>query len=406
MLLAGVLLAAPGTPAQAQLRRADVTAHLPGSMGIPQPEPRVTLTLKQRALGRVLSELFKQTSMKYAVTTTVGGQLFDVDVRGVPLSQALAQVLAQDKGPEPLVFYFTPGTLGSGTYTITREFISIGEFEGEPRVSLANARLTQVLPLLFRQMRVPFRVEPDVPPILLTVELRPRTFDQTVLDQVMMEAHKQEPTITYSRDGETYVVHLQKSPVTPGSVAVLGTPPPMRRVTIPPERLPLRDAIRKVLDGSTWKYQVADAVRDVRVTVEGTNTPELQVLHNVLRQAALQGSPTTYREGNGVLYIEPGPLPGQYLLARSNRGPRTTSYAPSNVPLRQAVKVLATATGATVEVAPAVPEVRVSFRVEEATIEEALQALVRAARAQVPTLGLKRLGDDRYQLGLGLTAEP
>jgi hypothetical protein len=392
----GVLMALTAPPADAQLRRA-YTGGIPGSMGIPQPEPKITLSLKQRALGRVLSEIFKQTPYKYAVTTSVGGRFFDADFKGEPLSKALTKVLAQDTSSEALVFYFTPASTGDGTFTITREFMVVGEVDGEPKVSLGNARLTKVLPEVFRLMNANYRVEPDVPPVLISLELRPTRWNQSVLDQVMNEAYKQEPTVTYSKDGDTYVVHLQKTPTTLTSA---------RKVRLTFNNTPLKDALGQLFTGSTWKYQVADAVPEAHVSYNATNQPELAVLQELLKQVAQNGPAVTYREGPGVLYIEPGPLPGQYLTGRAVRETFKMDYVFRATPFAQALQRIAQGTGAVVEVRGNIPNVPVSFPLKNATIEDGLDALLRATRAQLPTLGYKKVSEGRYQLGLGVKDTP
>ena len=388
----GVAMALTAPPAGAQLRRTNAGGG-PGSMGIPQPEPKITLNLKQRALGRVLSEIFKQTPYKYAVTTSVGGRLFDADLKAEPLSKALTKVLAQDTSGDPLVFYFTPASTGDGTFTITREFLIVGEVEGEPKVSLGNARLTKVLPELFRLMNASYRIEPDVPPVLISIELRPARWNQSVLDQVMNEAYKQEPTLTYSKDGDTYVVHLQKTPVSATTA---------RKVKMAFSEVPLKDALAQLFTGSQWKYQVADAVPDPPVSYKANNQSELSVLQELLKQVAQNNLPVTYREGQGVLYIEPGPLPGQFLNVRTPRETFKTDFSPRNAPLAQVVLRLSQDTGAIIQVLGKIPDVPVTFRLKNATIQDALEALIGATRTTIPTLGYKKLAEDRYQLGLGV----
>ena len=194
---AAVLLAAP---CLAQTSRNNLNTNVPGTMGIPQPEPTITLSIKQpRSLARVLYEVFKQTPFEYQLLADVGTTAFTLEANKLPLTRVLAQLLGQEKRPDPLVYSFQKNLTGKGgTFIIDREFLEIGMFEGERKVSLANARITRVLPELFKLMKVQGRVEPDVPPVTVTVQLRPEDWEN-VLPQLMLEAAKKEPSLTYSK---------------------------------------------------------------------------------------------------------------------------------------------------------------------------------------------------------------
>ena len=87
-LAAGVLLG--GAPASAQLVK-QATVAVPGSMGIPQPEPTITLSVQKKSLSRILADIFKQARVgyDYKVVADVGATAFDLDVKGVPLTRAL-----------------------------------------------------------------------------------------------------------------------------------------------------------------------------------------------------------------------------------------------------------------------------------------------------------------------------
>lgn len=377
---------------------------VPGSMGIPQPEPKITLTLPvKRTLARVLHEVFKQApGYEYRVAVPSEG-LYTADFKDEPLSQVLRKVAAQAPGTEPLVFAFQRNLIGGGgTYVFHREYIEVGLIQGEPRVSVANARLTQVLPEIFKVLKTPYRVEKDVPPVLVSLQLRPTNWDQ-VLPQLMLEAHRVEPGLGYSKDGDTYVIHLHKSPT---GISATGQPVPGfngRRTSIAVVNTPLRDAVAQLLRGSTWKYQVARSLEEVRVTYSTTNYPELAALKDLLRQASANRGPITYREGMGVLYIEPGGLPGEtYLASRRDvqSSARTSSYRANMEKIRATVKILEGAYGVTIRVGTNVPDLPVTFEVRNATIDAALQSLVTAARASLPNLVSRTVDEKVYSLEL------
>jgi hypothetical protein len=393
LALGAAVLGARGVEAQGT--RAVLAAPVPGSMGIPQPEPLITLSVKQpRSLARILYEMFKQTTYEYSLLADVGTTAYTLEVDKMPLTKALWTLLSQDMKSElPLVFSFQPSLTGrGGTFIIDREFLQIGSYEGDKKVSLANARLTKVLPELFKLMQIDGRVEPDVPPVTLSMELRPDDWSQ-VLPQLMIEASKKEPAVTYSHvDDKTLVVHIQRTPTgAPGNPLPSGSMP--RRVKLALNDVPLKEAVAQVLAGSSWKYQIADGVGEPRVTYTTANEPELSALHAVLKTASAGTKQVTYREGKGVLFIEPGPLPGSFVVARKGGTlvPRTSLNLTSQK-LKKAIELLAGALATKVTVAPNVPDIPVTVRLEQVTISEGLAQIVAAARSSLPNLNFRPMG--------------
>lgn len=370
-------------------------------MGIPQPEPMVTLKMEGRSLQRTLFELFKQTPFQYRVVADVAPTLCKIDVKKEPVTLALRRILDQEKAVEPLVFAFERNLIGGGVFVIYREIIEIGLVDGDKRVSLSNARLTKVLPVIFEKMGAKFRIEPDVPPVLVSAQLRPQDWAQA-LPGVILEGFKQEPTLTYSLDGDTYVVHLQKA-----LPALLNTRDAalLRRVNVSLVDRPLRDALAEILKGSTWKYQVADKVPDTKVTYSASSELELSVLEAVLRQAAATGTQAvTYREGAGVLYIEPGPLPGEAAVVTKKDQAVGKRIGPLKLkrPIRELAQLLASTAGVTARVGATVPNIEVEYNsTETVSIGDAFRALVSAARASLPNLKLRPMGQDTFILELG-----
>jgi len=232
----------------------------------------VTVDIQQKSLGRILHDVFAQTAYKYEILAELGTTVFSLNVKNVPLSEALKTVLAEDKSDMPLVFSFARDPTGTtGTFSINREFLEVGVINGETKLSATNARLTRLLPKVFEMMGVKYRIEPDVPPIPITLELRPDDWSQ-VLPQVILEGEKVEPTLDYSMDGGTYVVFLEKTPIAGQS----GTP--ARRVKLSVMNGPLRSVLEELFRESPWKYEVAMAVPDVGITYNAVNEPELGAL--------------------------------------------------------------------------------------------------------------------------------
>lgn len=373
--------------------------HTPGSMGIPQPEPLITLSVKNRSLGRVLADMFRQTRYQYRILAQVGNQLFSLEANRMPLSQALKAVLAQDKSAEPLVFNFSKTLTGGGEFVIDREFIDIARNEGENRVSVANGRINKVLPKIFDLMKVPYRIEEDVPPVLVSLQLRPSDWSQA-LPQIVLEANKQEPFLTYSLDKDTYVVHFHKTPVLPPGLNAIQAAA-LKRVKVTANNSPFKDVLGQIFQGSRWKYQVADGIKEFNVSYTTPGDTEIGALQAVLKQAAEKGYQLTYREGKGVIFVEPGPLPGEAkVTAKGGISAEPTTSLTLTARISQLATLLGGALMADVKVAKNVPDLPVMLKVQDASIEQALEALVSAARESIPNLTVRRAGDT-YYLELG-----
>lgn len=374
--------------------------HVPGSMGIPQPEPLITLSVKNRSLGRVLADMFRQTRYQYRILAQIGNQLFSLEANRVPLSQALRMVLAQDKSAEPLVFNFNKTLTGGGEFVIDREFIDIARNEGENRVSVANGRINKVLPKIFDLMKVPYRIEEDVPPILISLQLRPNEWSQA-LPQIVLEANKQEPFLTYSLDKDTYVVHFHKTPVLPVGLNATQAAA-LKRVKITANNAPFKDVLGQIFQGSRWKYQLADGIKEFNVSYTTSGDTEIGALQSVLKQASEKGYQITYREGKGgMIYVEPGPLPGEAkVTAKGGISAEPTTSLSLTDRLSKLATLLGGALMAEVKVAKNVPDLPVMLKIQDASIEQALEALVAAARESIPNLTLRRQGDT-YHIELG-----
>ena len=388
--LLGVVAAFPPSPVTAQTTVRGGNSYVPGSMGIPQPEPKITLSVSKRSLSRILYEMFKQTRYDYRVIADVGTSVASVDLKQVPLTQALTQVLAQEKRPEPLVFYFTRNPTGTGTFTIASEVIQVGPTDGENRVSVANARITQILPRIFELMKVKGRIEPDVPPLCINLEARPNDWAQA-LPAVILEADRTEPGLTYSMDGDTYVVHLQKIPtgLTAAGTSIAG----VRKVNLALQDVKLRDALASLFSGSSYKYRVADQVKDVPITFSASGLPEVAALHEILRQAETDGPQVTYREGaGGMFYIEPGPLPGEATLNPAANQPKTITLNLTKTRLKSVVASIENQAGITIKVAPTVPDLPINYRADKLKVEAALRALVLAAKDSLPGRTFRAIG--------------
>src|SRR5688500_18748918 len=92
LVFLGALVAVASTlPATAQGTRVAATPqyYVAGSMGIPQPEPKVTVQLQNKPLSRAVFEIFKTTGYQPQVLADVGATLVSIDAKNMPLTQAL-----------------------------------------------------------------------------------------------------------------------------------------------------------------------------------------------------------------------------------------------------------------------------------------------------------------------------
>jgi type II secretory pathway component GspD/PulD (secretin) len=254
-------------------------------------------------------------------------------------------------------------------------------------------------------MGAKYRIEPDVPPVLLTLQLRPDSWPEA-LPHVIIAGQKQETGLTYSMDQDTYVVHLQKTPTGVNSRGQVLNLPDLRLVSVNAPGVPLKDALAQVFQGSSWKYQVSSRVPDARVTYSATRQPELAALQGLLRQASTPRNPITYREGKGVIYIEPGPLAGELVVApkgtpAAGTTVRRTTLNVMKQPLRQVAKLLQEGTGTVIQVAPNVPDVPITIRISDASVNAGLSAILESARGSLPGLTLRTRDTGVYVLELG-----
>ena len=395
------MTAAQALPAAAQGNRvvAAPPYYVAGSMGIPQPEPKITVNVQNKTLSRAVFEIFSTTNFKPQVLADVGPTVVSINVKNMPLRQALDQVLAQDKSPEPLVYSFRRNPTGvGGTFVIDREYMEIGYVEGANKLSLANVRITKALPEVFKMMKVPYRIEPDVPPVTISLQLRPDDW-ASVLPPIILEAFKKEPTLTYSRDGDTYVVHLHKTPT--GTGVYSGAPTSYLRPTkLSVTDKPLRDTLAELFKDSKWKYEVAASVKDVPVTFNTEMEPELAILSQILKGAAeANGEQITYREGKGVLYIEPGPLPGEAKVEAKGKDLKPVTIMTTRK-LKDMVILIGNLSGATISLAPNVPDIPVMLKVKEQRVDVVLKALIDAVKTSIPNLSLKTIATGVYALEL------
>ena len=122
-------------------------------------------------------------------------------------------------------------------------------------------------------------------------------------------------------------------------------------------------------------------------------------IRNVLEPAveerglgATHGMQATYREGKGLLYIEPGPLPGEATVLTARLGARKVTGDFKGKRITEVVQALSQQCGLSIHVAPNVPDVPVTFSVSDVPIEEALRQLQLAAKQSVPSLVVNNAG--------------
>jgi hypothetical protein len=348
---------------------------------LPTPEPRVTVSFQDRSLSRALQELFASAPVGYRLLASSATPLFHLDVKDAPLSEALSALLAQDGGAEPLVFALQTGP-GGGQVIIQRETIYVEAVGGSVRLNLVNARLPAVLQRVLTASDLEHRGAETVPPVLVTQTVRARNWREA-LSMLLINGQRQVPGLTYSRSEGVLVIHVQRHLDTTA-----------RRLDLNLRQTELRKAIEELFAGSEWRCVVDDAVPQAVITVSATQETEGAVLRAMLAAARGSGGATTYREEAGVVYIEPGPLPGES-EGDALASPRTArvSLLCEGRRLREVLRSLAGSSGARIDLAPDVPDLPVYVSVADMPLERAVEAVVARLRTSLP--GLMAVSGDR-----------
>ena len=266
------------------------------------PAPRVSLDCTDASFPVALRTLLRGTGARSTAKGSAPDVSLTLRLQSVPLDDALDVLVRQAS-------FSSPGlnlVRGSdGVYHVDdgrglRD--ADGKLPPPPELSLAAA-LERPLPsvhlsgdALRRQVcawstatGLSCVVDPDVPDVPLTGQ--PERDAWSVLEHLVSEARKDVRDLYLGRIGEIYV--LARHHPLPGDVPIVSQSD-NRRVSVRLERVPLRAAVRAVLDGTGLQYAFEPSVPDIPITIHLRNVSITTALRWIVREASRQLEDTGY----------------------------------------------------------------------------------------------------------------
>jgi hypothetical protein len=265
----------------------------------------------------------------------------------------------------------------------------------EPRISFSVERLPlrQAVEKLAKEAGLTVTVAEAVPdpPITLSVRNAP---PHTAL-RLLLRAGR-EPLAGYGvfGSGKRYEVRLipleeQERDFVPER----STDPRLTRmVSLDFRRTGLRRAVEILVAGSGVRVEVEPKVPEVPVTLSLKDRTAFDGLREVVTAAQRQVPELLFERERGVYLLTMNPRAPADPAALAVLREKKVTLKLQAVPLREAVGRIFFGSGLQFSVHPNVPEVKVTLEVEGATLEEALQRLVRAAAKEAPGLTLGQAG--------------
>jgi type II secretory pathway component HofQ len=175
--------------------------------------------------------------------------------------------------------------------------------DDERRLSLElrQTPLRQAVAALFSGSTGQYVVDPDVPDVPVTLDVREVTVPAG-LRLILRQAVTAAPGLTSSRDGEIYLIKMRShrpGPITPTLPAGIRD----RRVTFNLRQVPIRSALDVLFKASGMLPAVDARVPDVPITLALKDISLQQALRLVLRQAAIHAPGITGTSREERLYI-------------------------------------------------------------------------------------------------------
>jgi len=228
---------------------------------------------------------------------------------------------------------------------------------------------------------------PDTPVSMRTQSVAPGT----ALRLLVRQAAAGGLTLTRTEDGYVVGIEAVDSPHRTEVPRLFPDPRLQHRVTARFERTPLRLAVKRLFEKAGTTCEVGARVPSVLLTLALEDETCWDGLLRVfdLARKEVPALRLTRQRGVYLLDLEPRDPPAPQLLETLRR--RRITLAPTSLPLRAALGKIFMGSGLQFSVAPNVPDLEVSLDLRDATLEAALQALIRAAKA--PGLTLSYSGD-------------
>jgi hypothetical protein len=157
--------------------------------------------------------------------------------------------------------------------------------EAQERVTLSRKDVTlrEALDLIFADSVFQYSMDPNVPDVRVTVNVRD-LFVSMALGMVVRQAALEVPGLTLHRDGDVYVIRV---PPPQAGQAVSWTE---RRVSLALEKTPLREGLAELLGGSGVKPRVGRGIPDVPLSLDVRGVPLRSAMYQIVRQVAAEVS--------------------------------------------------------------------------------------------------------------------
>lgn len=232
---------------------------------------------------------------------------------------------------------------------------------------------------------------PDLP-ISLNVSDLPSA---TILRLIVRSAAEKYAGIAYRRDGAGTVVFVQPVEQQPESPVLAAPPDPrlLQKITLTLKAEPLRDAVKHLLAGQPATYVIEADVPNVPVTLAAANATAFEVLRRVVEVAQRQAPEIEFSRDHGVYRLAVARRDPPNPVFRVQLRAKRVTIARANIPIHDAVGQIFRGSGLQYSLNPNVPNTPVSFQADNLTLEEALQALIRASAEKAPGLTLRQDGD-------------
>lgn len=274
---------------------------------------RVSLEARDTPLRGALRLLQAQAGFSYALETTVPNVPVSLSLKNVPFEDVLHVVVRQAAGSVPGLRL----TRREGAYLVSVHTDRVGmetfaagpEPLGPPLLTEAFTRkvsvgfreegLREVLGRVFALVNVPYTVEPNVPNVPVTVDVRAGTV-WDVLSQVLDAARLQAP-VELGQCGEVYVIGLRTAPVRAGGAAPSSPPD---RVTLTLDRVPVAVAAEALFRNSGYEYALTPGRSEARVNLDFRDVSLEEALERLAQEAARSGVRLTWKR-SGLSSTQP-----------------------------------------------------------------------------------------------------
>lgn len=237
-------------------------------------------------------------------------------------------------------------------------------------------------------------VADEIPDVPITFNVREVPAD-AVLRIIVRFAQDQYAGVDILREGNRVtlrVLPVEQQPL----MDVVPEPPDPRlqqRVTLNLESEPLPQALKRVMGRQPVMLDLAAGIPPIRLSLRLENVTTFEALLRLVQAAKRQVPELRFTRDHGAYRLEaeapraPNPQPLAQLRAQK------VTASLKETPFREAVATVFKGSGLQYTVDPNIPDLPVSAEFNTASLESALQTLVRALLDRAPGLQLRQSGD-------------